>query len=264
MKIAGIVGKQAGEQRFVIGVERGDRTGHRSLDWFDQRGFVSAAGEQQRDCDESASLRTNRHDPRSITHFAILLEKRGSGLHFAPQPLRGSDDPQDGFLTTLAASFFLDAHPTKREARPVMHRFASVLTPALLVLAFACAEDPEEPNAFNTQGNTTNAATDDSGSDTGVPQDLPSTGDGDGDPTTGDGDGDGDPTTTGDGDGDGDAICGNGLVDDGEQCDGGNLNGFSCTDLGYSGGTLGCDAITCTYDASGCITGGTNGGGTTG
>ncbi len=46
--------------------------------------------------------------------------------------------------------------------------------------------------------------------------------------------------------------CGNGAIDEGEQCDGDNLGGFSCTDLGYPAGTLACDPATCTYDASGC------------
>ena len=31
------------------------------------------------------------------------------------------------------------------------------------------------------------------------------------------------------------SSCGNGIVDIGEQCDGGNLNGFDCQDLGYLG-----------------------------
>jgi hypothetical protein len=99
--------------------------------------------------------------------------------------------------------------------------------------------------------------------DTDVPEDMPNNGDGDpgdgdADPTTDSGDGDGDPTTTS-GDGDpttdsGDPVCGNGVIDDGEQCDGGNLGGFTCVDLGYSGGTLACDPVTCTYDASACTT----------
>jgi hypothetical protein len=49
-------------------------------------------------------------------------------------------------------------------------------------------------------------------------------------------------------------LCGNGVIDDGEQCDGSNLGGFSCTDLGYPSGTLACDPVTCTYDATGCGT----------
>ncbi|WP_106390619.1 hypothetical protein [Enhygromyxa salina] len=142
----------------------------------------------------------------------------------------------------------------------------------------ACAPDPQEPNAFMTQGYSTQqtgADTDTSGdsaesgdsADTEVPQDLPSgDGDGDGDTDPGDtgtGDGDGD-TGPGDGDTTGNPICGNGLIDDGEQCDGGNLGGFTCMDLGYSGGTLGCDPITCTYDAAACVTDMDGGGGTTG
>ena len=47
--------------------------------------------------------------------------------------------------------------------------------------------------------------------------------------------------------------CGDGSVDvaDGEECDGANLIGNTCQSLGFSGGTLACDA-NCRYDLSGC------------
>jgi len=47
--------------------------------------------------------------------------------------------------------------------------------------------------------------------------------------------------------------CGDGVpdVNDGESCDGENLNGKSCQSLGYGGGTLVCKAD-CTFDRSGC------------
>lgn len=118
-------------------------------------------------------------------------------------------------------------------------------------------------SSAGTQTTTAGSETSGDSMDTNVPEDLPGDGDpssGDGDPSTtnGDGDpGDGDPSTT-NGDGDpsdsGDPVCGNGAIDDGEQCDGGNLGGFTCVDLGYSGGTLACDPVTCTYDASACVT----------
>ena len=54
------------------------------------------------------------------------------------------------------------------------------------------------------------------------------------------------------------------VVDLGEQCDGAELGGITCMDLGYNGGELACDPVTCTYDASGCMAGGEMGGGTTG
>lgn len=46
--------------------------------------------------------------------------------------------------------------------------------------------------------------------------------------------------------------CGNGLLEDGEACDG-DLGGLGCTDVdpGFTGGTLGCSA-TCEYDTSDC------------
>lgn len=52
------------------------------------------------------------------------------------------------------------------------------------------------------------------------------------------------------------AGCGNGAIDPNEQCDGGNLNGFTCDSLGAGTGTLGCDPMTCTFDTSMCDGGG--------
>jgi hypothetical protein len=139
------------------------------------------------------------------------------------------------------------------------------LVPVFVLLA-ACGDDA--PNEFTTAN--TSAADTGTATDTGAPADLPETGendagDGDGDTDPGDGDGD-----TGPGDGDGDTgvgACGDGSVDIGEQCDGMDLNGFTCVDLGYAGGELACDPVTCTYDASACETdmdGGNTSGGTSG
>jgi hypothetical protein len=61
-------------------------------------------------------------------------------------------------------------------------------------------------------------------------------------------------STTGgmDGGGDGDAsLCGNGMIDPGENCDGMNLNGMTCTSLGYGGGTLTCSP-SCKFVTAGC------------
>jgi hypothetical protein len=126
------------------------------------------------------------------------------------------------------------------------------LVPAFVLLA-ACGDDA--PNEFTTASSGDGATA----TDTGAPMDLPETGGQD--TTTGDGDGDGDPGDgdgdTGPGDGDGDTgvgMCGDGAVSIGEQCDGAELNGFTCADLGYSSGELACDPVTCTYDASACVT----------
>lgn len=59
-------------------------------------------------------------------------------------------------------------------------------------------------------------------------------------------------------------ACGNGVREGAEQCDGADLGGASCNTLGYAGGTLVCDAASCTYDQSLCTsqsTGGSGGGG---
>jgi len=49
------------------------------------------------------------------------------------------------------------------------------------------------------------------------------------------------------------SICGNGIKEGGEQCDGSDLGAGTCTMLGFSGGTLQC-ASSCEYDSSPCTT----------
>ena len=58
--------------------------------------------------------------------------------------------------------------------------------------------------------------------------------------------------------------CGNGKIDDGEDCDGAMLNGVTCENLGFAGGVLDCDPITCTYETSMCRQPAQAGGGGTG
>lgn len=48
-------------------------------------------------------------------------------------------------------------------------------------------------------------------------------------------------------------LCGNGVIDGGEECDGALVGGATCQTLGFSGGgALNCDPVTCTYDESMC------------
>ncbi len=49
-------------------------------------------------------------------------------------------------------------------------------------------------------------------------------------------------------------VCGNGVIEPGEDCEAGNLNGMTCADLNFSGGQL--DCTNCRFDTSGCV--GTN------
>jgi len=49
----------------------------------------------------------------------------------------------------------------------------------------------------------------------------------------------------------GGSVCGNGVKESGEACDGADLGGQTCTGLGFGGGTLSC-AANCTYDTSAC------------
>jgi hypothetical protein len=49
----------------------------------------------------------------------------------------------------------------------------------------------------------------------------------------------------------GGATCGNGQVDDNEDCDGTNLDGWTCQESGFTSGTLSCSA-SCQLDTSKC------------
>lgn len=55
-------------------------------------------------------------------------------------------------------------------------------------------------------------------------------------------------------------ICGNGIIETGEQCDIGDLGGQTCVSLGFSSGSLSCKAD-CSFNTSGCLSGGGGGGG---
>lgn len=48
------------------------------------------------------------------------------------------------------------------------------------------------------------------------------------------------------------AVCGNGRIETGEQCDRTTLGGSTCATLGFNGGLLRCDRD-CQYDTSGCV-----------
>lgn len=52
--------------------------------------------------------------------------------------------------------------------------------------------------------------------------------------------------------GSGNSLCGNRTIDPGEDCDFGDMNGVTCMNLGFSGGQLTCDPITCTFETSMC------------
>ncbi len=47
-------------------------------------------------------------------------------------------------------------------------------------------------------------------------------------------------------------VCGNGVREGGEQCDGADLGGATCASQGFSGGTLACKG-NCAFDTAGCF-----------
>ena len=49
-------------------------------------------------------------------------------------------------------------------------------------------------------------------------------------------------------------VCGNDRIDNGEQCDGAQLNGSTCFSLGQGNGTLSCNNL-CLFDISQCVAG---------
>ncbi len=48
------------------------------------------------------------------------------------------------------------------------------------------------------------------------------------------------------------SICGNEIIEGGEDCEGSNLNNQTCQSVGYGPGNLTCD-IACTYDVTNCL-----------
>lgn len=57
------------------------------------------------------------------------------------------------------------------------------------------------------------------------------------------------------------SVCGNGVLDAGEECDGANLGGHTCASRGFTEGTLSCNS-NCTFNTSACVTIVPSGGGT--
>lgn len=120
---------------------------------------------------------------------------------------------------------------------------ASEFSPDLTGLTTTDASDTEDPMETEDETGSDEETTGTEGS---------TSGDGDGDSGTGDGDPD---PTTGDGDGDGDSmpVCGNGIAEGDEECDGLDLGtALSCTDLDFASGTLGCSED-CSWDISMCV-----------
>lgn len=55
-------------------------------------------------------------------------------------------------------------------------------------------------------------------------------------------------------------LCGNNIIESGEQCDGSNLGGLSCQQFGFSGGALSC-TVNCTVYTGACTSNIPSGGG---
>jgi hypothetical protein len=189
--------------------------------------------------------------------------------------------------------FLLDAERVREEKGDMtfLRPLRVVATVSVLaVFGVACGEDEEEGSGLsgsqsNSQGGSASESSGGSGGSSGpastgvgTTEGPASTGEGTmgesatstgspttGEPTTSGGTTTGD-STTGPGTTTGSPVgCGDNVVSGNEQCDGANLNGFTCEALGNAGGTLQCDPVTCTFDTQMCeVGGGESSGGTSG
>lgn len=161
---------------------------------------------------------------------------------------------------------------------PFLRPLRVVATVAVLaVVGVACTTEEEEGSLSGSQSASQSASVGDSSSSGGSSAGTTAApGSSSGEPTTGEpGSTTANPTTSPDpttgsattGEGTtgvgtttgNQAGCNDGLINGNEQCDGLNLNGFTCEALGNAGGTLLCDPLTCTFDTQMCDAGGSGG-----
>lgn len=150
-------------------------------------------------------------------------------------PLACSDDSDTGTPSiSTSSSVLTGAEPTTTS----MSMSATVSSTA------ETAGTGETLNTTGTTGTTDGTATTDQAATTT------------GNPLTGAGATDGisstEGGTTGEDSATGSAVCGDGIVSPGEQCDGLNLQGFTCATLGLGMGILTCDPFTCSFDWTMC------------
>lgn len=139
---------------------------------------------------------------------------------------------------------------------------------AVLLTACAGGEDTTQGSGFASGPPTTypssagsQSATSDPGESSGDPMIRPDMGDA---PTTGDPTGPATSTTAGpttdptgvdpgtsSSTGPMGPVCGDGMIEGAEECEGTDLNGKSCQQLGFTGGALTC-AANCTFDKTQC------------
>jgi hypothetical protein len=128
-----------------------------------------------------------------------------------------------------------------------MHRRRLVASAwALTLTAGACSDDVTEIPDETGDSSTSDVTSEPTTSAPTTSADSTSTGDPTDATTTTDPTETTDATTT-----TGEPTCGNGAIDEREQCDGDDLDGASCESLELGTGTLACDDR-CAFDASGC------------
>ncbi len=145
----------------------------------------------------------------------------------------------------------MDIHTLAASPRPLHAATGLAITLALALTGpLACATGATESETSRETDSSPGAVTFTSGF-TSAPATAATSDAGTMGGTAGDGDGDGD----GDDDDDDDdsvARCGNGAVEPGEACDGGDLGGKTCESEGFGGGGLTCTPD-CTLDTSNCV-----------
>jgi hypothetical protein len=111
------------------------------------------------------------------------------------------------------------------------------------------SDDPTTDTSTTDEPTTDTSTTDDPSTTDSSTTDEPTTDTSTTDEPTTDTSTTDEPTT------DGGGVCGDMVIDAGEDCDGADLGGVDCTTLGFEGGELLC-AGDCAYDVSNCFGGG--------
>jgi hypothetical protein len=129
--------------------------------------------------------------------------------------------------------------------------FTTLLAPLAVLALLACAgAEDDQPNGSSFGSGGSAAPT--MPTMPGTSMTAPTTGLSDGSSDGGDDDDGPPPTSNASNDPSAPpSVCGNGVLEDDEACDGDDLGGKDCTSFGFDMGTLSC-AVDCSYDTSFC------------
>ncbi len=121
------------------------------------------------------------------------------------------------------------------------------------------ADSTDDVDETNTNTNTTPGSSTDTDTDVDTDADTDETLDGADSSDTNTDDATSDPDSSDATDETEGAVCGNGVIEANEECDGAELGGLTCVDFGFPGGTLSCEPGNCVISTGGCMAAGSCG-----